>query len=441
MCDGQTVEITIESLAAGGDGVGRLEGQAVFVPGAAPGDRLRVRLGKRKARWAKGEILEILTPGPERREPACPVAADCGGCQWQQVSDEAQRAARRAVVTDALQRIAGLPAWPEPVFAPTPAATAYRRRAEYRLLAKGGGELLLGFLAAGSHRVVDHSLCLLLEPNLASAVSDLRRHLAGRLGRVCSALLEFTLLADDSILLVATLDAAARRELQPALGQWRPEGYAVHLALRDAEGHWLREAPGAPFLLEQVTLDCADGQRLDYGLYTRPGEFVQANRAANRQLLEALLRRFDPEGSPWVLDLFCGAGNFTLPLALRGAKVLGVETRRAALRSARKAARVAGTARARFNAGAVADLLPELVAEGRGYRTLVLDPPRQGAPELAPHLDALGAEEIFAVSCHPASFARDLAAWMAGGFALDSLELFDSFPQTHHVELLARLTR
>ncbi len=434
-------EIRIESLAAGGDGVGRLDGLAVFVPGAVPGDLLRVRIGKRKSSWARAEIESILEAGPTRRPAACPSASECGGCQWLQVEDAAQRVARQTVVTDAIARIAELSDCPEPVFAPTPAELGYRRRAEYRLLAKGGGELLMGFLAPGSHRVVRHETCLLLEPALAAAVADLRKHLTGRPMKVCSALIEFTLLADGSVQLLVTVDDAARRELPRLLADWAPEGPPPHIALRDAEGRWIREASGAPYLLEKVELPLATGETLRYGLYTRPGEFIQANRLANQQLLAALMDQFDPTGDPWVLDLFCGAGNFTLPMALRGAKLLGVETRRAALRSARKAARSAGTARARFRAGTVEELLPALAAEGRSYRTVVLDPPRQGAPELAPQLDPLEVEEILAVSCHPASFARDLGAWIALGFRLESLQLFDFFPQTHHVELLARVVR
>jgi len=440
-------ELEIEALAAGGDGVGRLDGQAIFVAGAVPGDRLRVRLGERHPRWARAAILELLSPGPARRQPPCPVAADCGGCQWQQVADGDQRSARQAVVADALQRIAGLAAWPPPDFAPAPAVLGYRRRAEYRLRCQGAGRLELGFLARGSHRLVDHERCLLLEPSLAGAVTALREHLTAQLARAGSAELELTLLAGDegpALQVVATLPPGetASRELPAALAAWRPPGFAaLHWALRDAEGRLLREPPGAPFLLERVELACPDGSILRYPLYTRPGEFVQANAAANRQLLAALVADLDASEEPWLLDLYCGAGNLSLPLALRGARVLGIESRRSALRSARKAAREARTAKARFRAGAVAELLPALAGEGRRYRTVVLDPPRQGAPELAAQLDPLGVEEIFAVSCHPASFARDLADWTARGFGLRSLKLFDFFPQTHHVELLARLTR
>lgn len=440
-------ELEIGELAAGGDGVGRLAGQVVFVAGAAPGDRLRVRLTERRAQWARAEILAVLAAGPARREPPCPVAADCGGCQWQQVAEPAQRAARQALVESVLGRIAGLAAWPALRFAATPAALGYRRRAEYRLRCQGAGRLELGFLARGSHRLVDHERCLLLEPALAAAVADLRRQLGARLRRPLAAELELTLLAPapaPALLAVATApaDGALRRELAAALADWSPPGIgALHWALRDAEGRLLREAPGAPFLLEQVEQEGPDGEPLRYPLYTRPGEFVQANAAANRQLVAALLAEVDTAGTPWLLDLYCGTGNLSLPLALRGARVLGIEGRRSALRSARKAAREAHCARARFRAGAVAELLPALAAEGRRYRTVVLDPPRQGAPELAAQLDPLGVEEILAVSCHPATFARDLAAWSARGFALRSLQLFDFFPQTHHVELLARLTR
>ena len=440
-------ELEIDALAAGGDGVGRLAGQAIFVAGAVPGDRLRVRLGQRHARWARASILEVLAPGPLRRTPPCPVAADCGGCQWQQVEDAGQRAARQAVVEEALRRIGGLVEWPPPDFAPAPAAFGYRRRAEYHLRCLGAGRIELGFLARGSHRLVDHERCLLLEPALAAAVPALREHLAARLARSGTAELELTLLAGEGgpalqIVASALADEPASPELPAALADWRPPGFtALHWALRDAEGRLLREPPGTPFLLERVELPCPDGSLLRYPLYTRPGEFVQANAAANRQLLAALIADVDASDAPWLLDLYCGAGNLSLPLALRGARVMGIESRRSALRSARKAAREVHSARARFRAGAVAELLPALAAEGRRYRTVVLDPPRQGAPELAAQLDPLGVEEIFALSCHPATFARDLAGWTARGFVLRSLRLFDFFPQTHHVELLARLTR
>ncbi|MBM4116251.1 class I SAM-dependent RNA methyltransferase [bacterium] len=443
---GEPVELLIADLAAGGDGVGRLDGRAVFVPGAVPGDRLRVRLSEEHSRWARAELLAVLAPGAARVAPPCPVAGECGGCQWQQVHPQAQRAARQAVVEAALRRIAGLAEWPAPVFAPTPAPFDYRRRAEYRLLGAGGGRLALGFLARGSHRLVEHERCLLLEPALAEAVSALRAHLAGRLRRPLGAEVELTLLGGapaPALQLVATVGDAGRegRELAAALAAWAPPGLAVHWGLRDREDRWLREPPGAPYLLEQVELAAPDGRRLSYPLHTRPGEFVQANRAANRQLLEALLAELSLADAPWVLDLYCGAGNLSLPLALSGARVLGIESRRSALRSARKSAREARAARARFRAGRVAELLPVLAAEGRQYRSIVLDPPRQGAPELAAWLDPLGVQEILAVSCHPATFARDLQGWCARGFRLESLRLFDFFPQTHHVELLARLSR
>lgn len=439
-------ELLIDSLAAGGEGVGRLDGRAVFVPGAVPGDRLRVRLREEHPRWARAELLELLAPGPARIEPPCPVAGECGGCQWQQVAAEAQRAARQAIVEDALRRIAGLAAWPAPDFAPTPAPLGYRRRAEYRLRAAGSGLLGCGFLARGSHRLVEHERCLLLEPALADAAGALRAQLAQRLRRPLTAELELTLLGDAAapgLQVIAGVEAAGpeARELAAALADWAPPGLTVHWGLRDVEGRWLREPGGAPYLLEQLTLRTADGRTLSYPLYTRPGDFVQANRAANRQLLEALLAAVALEDAPWLLDLYCGAGNLSLPLALGGARVLGIEGRRSALRSARKSAREARAARARFRAGRVAELLPALAAEGRRYRTVVLDPPRQGAPELAEWLDPLGVAEILAVSCHPASFARDLKGWCARGFRLESLRLFDFFPQTHHVELLARLTR
>jgi len=423
--------------------VGHVGGKAVFLPGTAPGDRVRFRAGKDHGRWLKGEVTELVSPGPDRVEALCPVAGECGGCQWQHVSAEAQRRARREIVTDALTRIGGLDQLPEIQEAPPGEALGYRRRAEYQGEVVAGGNVRLGFFAAGSHRIVEHERCLLLEAPLADGIAALRTQLGTRLHRPARFQVEATLLTGPTLQILVRVEPAGAKEMLAALEDWSAPGLAAtQVAVRAlGELRAYRDPKGAPFVLEELSLPHPGEEELRYTLYTRPGEFVQANAAANRELLAALLAEAGPLADRWVLDLYCGAGNLTLPLALSGAKVLGVETRRTALRSARKAARVARVARARFKAEAAGEILPRLAAEERRYHTVVLDPPRQGAPELAEFLEPLGVEQILAVSCHPATLARDVAAWKERGFELRSLRLFDFFPQTHHVELLAALSR
>jgi len=437
---GRIGELVVETLAAGGPGVGRWEGRACFVPGAAPGDRLRVRVRRDRGRWLEAESLELLAPGPARVDPPCPVAGDCGGCQWQHVAAEVQREARAAIVREALRRIGGLDDPPAPAFAGGGPEFGYRRRAVYHGEAGPGG-IRVGFHGAGSHRIVEHERCLLLEAPLADALGGLRERLDRPLRAAGRFTLEATLLAGPALQVLVRAEVPLARALAGALDGWAAPGMAAtHLSVRAAGGGGtLREAPGAPFLLEDDEFSAPGGGGLRCAWWTRPGEFVQANRHANRRLVEDLLALAAPRPESWVLDLFCGAGNFSLPLAAAGARVLGVEERAVSVRSARKAARELGLARARFRAGAAGDVLADLVAADRRYDLVVLDPPRRGAPELAARLDALGRPRLLAVSCHPAAFARDLAAWRRAGYALRELRLYDFFPQTAHVELLADL--
>ncbi len=433
--------LRIEALSAGGDGVAHLDGKAIFLPGTVPGDRVRARLGKDKGRWARAEMLELIEPGEARITPPCPVAGQCGGCQWQQVAEPAQREARISILEEALKRITGLETWPEIKFiAGEP--YAYRRRALYRGAVDPDGKLHFGFLARASHDITTHERCLLLEEPLAVAMGEFASRIENRLRPTSEFNVEATLLDGAALQLLVRCDRRSAGLFKAALDGWQPTGCGkLHLSLRGlGEARIFEEAKGAPFLLEQGSIP-GDGEKTDYSLYTRPGEFIQANTAASRRLVASVLEHADPEQDSWLLDLYCGAGNFCLPLALKGARVLGVERQRNALRSARKAARGAGIARARFRAGDVAEVLAGLVQEDRHYHTVVLDPPRAGAPELQEFLVPLGVERIVSVSCHAASFARDLKGWLACGFKLDALELHDLFPQTHHSEVLASLSR
>jgi len=440
MDQGKTLELSIESLGAGGDGVARDRGQVCFVPGAAPGDRLRARPLQSKGSWLRAEILEILEPGPGRVEPPCPLAGRCGGCQWQHLDLELQREAKRDILTDNLSRLGGQAELP-PVALEGGAGLGYRRRAELQGFHTPEA-VEMGFLAAGSHEMIAHESCPLLDPSLDAAAAELRAHLAGCSPQLFRFTAEMTLLEDGALQLLLRAEDRACAELLPALESWKPGGPdRVHWTLRALDRRRsLREAPDAPFLLERMEARAA-GADLSWELLTRPGDFVQVNPAMNRRLVQAVLDAAAPAEGEWILDLYSGSGNLSLPLALAGARVLGVEGGRGAVRSARASARSRGLGRARFRSASVEEVLPALVEEGKRYGTVVLDPPRGGAPALAEALAPLGVGRIVAVSCHPGTLARDLKAWTEKGFRLESLRMLDFFPQTHHLETLAVLVR
>ena len=378
------IELRIDSLAAGGDGVGRADdGRVVFVPFAAPGDRVRVRIVEERARHARGEIDALLEPGAARAEPRCPVFGDCGGCAWQHVRYEAQIEAKRAIIRDALARIGGLRALPDLAFTASPQPYAYRSRA--RVLAAAGR---VGFRRRRSHEVCAVSGCPLLAPALDRALGALAADPPGADG-----------------------------EWELALG----EGGAVRCA-----------ALAAPRPADRLALQ-AGADRLEVSA----GVFVQANALLLGALAEAVLAAMGEGGE--ALELFAGAGFFTLGLARRFARVVAVEADPAAARdlvrnaAGRHVRVIEARVEAWLEAGGAAGLAPDAV---------LLDPPRGGLGRTAAErLAALAARRIAHLSCDPATLARDLAVLAGRGWSLTRLRGFDLFPQTPHVEVLAVLER
>jgi 23S rRNA (uracil1939-C5)-methyltransferase len=379
----ETVELKIDELAAGGDGVGRgPDGRVVFVPFTAPGDRVRVRVTESRARFARGRVESLLEPGPQRSDPVCPVFGSCGGCAWQHVAYSAQLAAKARILEDALRRLGGLEP-PGPIeVAPSPSAYGYRSRA--RVLAQAGR---VGYRRRHSHAVCATTRCPVLLPALDEKLRELAQRPPSRDG-------EWELAWGDG------------------------EARAVPLA-----------SPGR----ERITTRVA-GERIGIS----PGVFAQGNALLLPALAERLLVLAGT--GERALELYAGAGCFTLPLARRWKHLSALEASAEAARDLRANLKGAGienvevlaeTLERALERGALTELAPE---------ALVLDPPRTGLPEGAAHaLGQLGPARIVYLSCDPATLARDLALFVARGWVLRSVEGFDLFPQTPHVEALALL--
>ncbi|HEY8152713.1 MAG TPA: TRAM domain-containing protein [Myxococcota bacterium] len=381
----ESVELRIDELAAGGDGVGRgPDGRVVFVPFTAPGDFVRVRVTESRARFARARVEALLEPGPQRCDPVCPVFGSCGGCAWQHVAYPAQLAAKARILEDALRRLGRLePPGSVEVMA-SPSAYGYRSRA--RVLVQAGR---VGFRRLRSHAVCATSRCPVLLPALDEKLHELAQRPPSRDG-------EWEL---------AWGDGSAR---------------AVPLA-----------APG----LERIAMQVA-GERIGIS----PGVFAQANALLLPALAARLLALAGAGGR--ALELYSGAGCFTLPLARRFEQLVALEASPDAARDLR-----ANLTDARIeNVEVLAETLESALARG-GFaalapEALVLDPPRAGLPEgAAETLAGLAPARVVYLSCDPATLARDLASFALRGYALRSLEGFDLFPQTPHVEALALLER
>ncbi len=393
--DGQEIELQIQRLTNEGDGVGSSpEGPVVFVPFTAPGDRVRIRVVQKRKRFWRGECLEVLEPGPGRVEPRCPVFGSCGGCAWQHLSYDAQIQAKAEILKSALQRIGKLE-WPGDVeVLPSPSAYAYRGRARIRVQ-----DGRLGYLQRGSHQFCPAASCPVLLPALEDRWQEMARD-AGA--------------ADGEWELSAGTDRSGREETVRVtpLAEITEEGFAPEEA--------------TSLFLE------VGGQRIEISA----GGFAQANPS----LYEAMAERVaEAVGSgERLLELYCGAGFFTVSLAQRFSAVQAVEQSRQAGKDLEKNLSRAGVVNVLFTPGRVEEVLQRAGIKNFAPQVVFVDPPRVGmAAEAVDALCAMRPARIVYLSCDPATLARDLARLDKQGYRLRSLEGMDLFPQTPHIEALA----
>jgi len=412
-------EIEIDAIGGRGDGIGRLGGKLVFVPYAAPGDRLRIRLEGEREGGLLGRIVARLADGPGRTTPPCRHFADCGGCALQHLEPSAYRAWKQALLREALSR-RGIEAPAASLVAVPPAS---RRRA---VLAaeREGARIRLGFNAAASRRIVDLAVCPVLQPVLAGLLAPLRAALAEVLAPRERA--DLALTATDS---GVDLWLQSRRDLSLAARQaliGLAERYDLaRISLGpDAEPLILRRPPrillgGAPVALP-------------------PGGFLQATVEGEAALTGAVLAALAGRGR--VADLFAGCGTFSLPLAAqRHARVHAVEGDGPALAALAAAARGLDgriTTERRDLARA-----PLAAAEFDRFEAVVFDPPRVGAREQALEIGRSRLDLAVAISCNPSSFARDARILLDAGFRLESLLPVDQFLWSPHLELVASFRR
>ncbi len=398
----EELELVIEKLVAGGEGLGRFEGIPIFVPRSAPGDRLRVRLSERRPDYGRAEILEILEPGPGRRTPPCRYFAECGGCDLQHLEDELQPGLKAAALLETLVRLGGVDPVP-PVELVTGAAWGYRLRTQLHTAA-AGGRPVVGYFARGSHRLVAVEGCPILVPELEALLPGLSRLLPAEPPR------RIDLAAGDP----AGSDAAGGDP-----GQTTPPA-ATRAALSAAPA--VGELPRGEI---ELTVG-----RYRYRFDARC--FFQTHRGLLGELVAATVGEASGE---LAVDLYAGVGLFTLPLAGRYARVVAVEGDRVAARYARRNAERHRLGNVEVVTQAVESWAAELPAADR----VVVDPPRAGLPlVLVEALTRRRPARLTYVSCHAGALARDLRR-LASAYRCERLTLLDLFPQTGHMEAVAQL--
>jgi 23S rRNA (uracil1939-C5)-methyltransferase len=448
---GQELELTVDSLAAGGRGVARHEGVVVFVDRALPGDRVMARIQRVKRRHGEAIAYERLAGGPDRVEAPCPHFGTCGGCRWQDLRYERQLEHKQQQVLDALQRIAGLPDPPLEPIVPAVRQYAYRNKLEYAWTGTPEG-VSLGFHKAGRwEEIVPIQVCLLtgdhgnavreafrdwaraegLEAYDQRSNTGYLRHLVVREGVRTGELL--------CILVTVGGDLPGVENLQALLKERAPGVVGVLHAVNDgvaevASGIPTRALFGRTWFEEEIS-----GLRLRVSA----GSFLQTNTEMADVLYEDAIGQAGLSGGEVVWDLYCGTGSIGLALAGSARRVIGIEIVEEAVERARENALANGVANIQFHVADAGKAPRDLIAEGLpAPDVVVLDPPRAGmTPKAARRVAELGARRLVYVSCNPTTLAPNAKQLVEAGYSLKRLRPVDMFPQTPHIECVALLEK
>lgn len=428
------VEVEIESLTQDGRGLVHVDGKTVLVHGALPGERVRFRYTRRQKSHDEGTTVEVLNASALRAEPRCLHAPICGGCSLQHMDPAAQIRMKEETLQDVLERIGNVR--PERWLGPLAAGHwGYRRKARLgvRYVAKKG-RTLVGFRERGTSYIAELSRCEILHPAVGERLEAIGALLDGLSVRDRVPQIEMAMGDGPCVLVFRVLDSPSHADMGRLAAFGAAQG--LHVYLQDGGAETIRPLPGQAVDLYYSL----PGENVR--MYFQPTDFTQVNLELNRAMVGRALDLLDPGPDERVLDLFCGLGNFTLPIARRAREAVGVECNEGLVARARTNAAHNGIENARFR---VADLYGELDRsswERERFEKALLDPPRSGALQVLDLLPAMGIDRVLYVSCYPSTLAKDADRLVNGlGYRLSAAGAVDMFPHTAHLESMALFER
>jgi 23S rRNA (uracil1939-C5)-methyltransferase len=427
------VETEIIDLTHDGQGVADLGDRRVFVAGALPGERVSVLPRRRRRRYEEAQLIEILEPAAARVSPPCEYFGRCGGCALQHLAYEAQVQFKESVVREAFSRLAGIEPgeWLPAITGPE---WNYRRRARLGVrFVEGKDRVLVGFRERGARFITDMETCRVLVHPMDTVPGDLARMIAGTTLQRRLPQAELAVGDTARAVVLRVLDKPSSEDLRRFADFGRERDIDMFIQ------------PGGPGSVE--ALDPEGATPLAYALAGfgvtlefAATDFVQVNAQVNASLVRRTVGLLDVGAADRVLDLYCGLGNFSLPLATRAGEVLGVESDAGLVARAARNALSNGLGNARF---VTADLAaPEWSFMRESWDLALLDPPRSGAPAAVAQMGRMGPRRLAYISCHPATLARDAKELVTRqGYRLIAAGIADMFPHTHHVEAMALFER
>jgi len=392
---GDHITVTIDTVAFGGEGLGRVGRMVLFVPFTVEGDVVEAQVTEVRKRFARGRWTKLITPSPHRVEPRCLYHGSCGGCSYQHIDYGHQLRLKRRQVVDAFERIGGTPAPPVSDVVPSPLIYGYRGKAEFHIERASDRPLRIGFMDGSGARLVDVKRCEIVEESINERLEVLRGEAVGAMAPVNGE--RFTIWSDA----------------------WQEN----------------TEAPSAG--------RTAVVQRIvgDHSFVVPSDGFFQANTVLVDRLVEEVRRASGLKGQERIIDAYCGSGLFSLFLASEAREITGIETNGDAVRCAMVNAERAGFDNVRFIQGDAGEMLSRrFAASGGAVDVLILDPPRTGCDvKTLSAVSQIGPPKLIYVSCNPATQARDVRYLLDKGFRLQELLPIDMFPQTAHIEVIGTL--
>lgn len=425
------VRADIDALSHDGRGVTHIDGKAVFIHGALPGESVNFRYTRVQKKFDEGEAVDIISASPDRVVPKCPHFGLCGGCSLQHQSTNAQILSKQAALMDAFQRIGKVK--PETLLPPLTSSDTFGYRRKARLGVKyvaKKGKVLVGFRERGSPFVADLSECHILHPRVGQLILPLSELIESLSIKERVPQIEVAMGDDQCVLVFRILESLSADDERALLAFGAEQDIAIYTQSGGPDS--VTPLNGEPIGLQYAL------PAHELNIHFLPNDFTQVNSALNRQMIDRALDLLALEPDHRVLDLFCGLGNFTLPIARRVAEVVGVEGDAGLVARARENARRNGIANSRYYTANLYDSLQKEPWLREQFDKALLDPPRSGAAEVLEQLPRLGIKRIVYVSCYPGTLARDAGELVnRHGYRLVSAGVMDMFPHTAHVESIA----
>ena len=426
----EAVQAYIESLSHDGRGIARIDGKTVFVDGALAGENVSFMYTRLHKKYDEAKVVSVENASVDRVEPKCQHFGICGGCSLMHMSPEAQLSLKQDTLKEQLSHFGQLTPehWLPPLTGPL---WGYRRKARLgvRYVTKKE-KVLVGFREKGTPYLAELTQCEVLDPRVGLRLEELGKMIASLEAYNRIAQIEVAMDDANTALVFRNMDPLCETDKQKLINYGQQHDL------------WIYQQPGGPDTVSalwpqtpQLHYAPEEGLRLEFA----PGDFTQVNAGINHKMIAKAIELLDLEQNDRVLDLFCGLGNFTLPLAKRVSSVIGVEGDKSLVAHAQRNATINGLDNAEFE---MADLtttqLKDYPWAQAGFTKVLLDPPRSGAFEVLGQIADLGAETIVYVSCNPATLARDAGELVNQyGYILVQTGIMDMFPHTSHVESIA----